>query len=388
MDLVIFSHPHFMRSQSMPRFAAMLAEGMRQRGHKVQIWSPQAFFYHLPASAGIKKWLGYVDQFFLFPLKINSRIKRSSVNTLFVFSDQALGPWVPMVVKRPHVIHCHDFLAQQSALGYIPENKTGATGKIYQSLIFKGYSRGKHFISVSKKTQEDLHQLLSSSPLTSEVVYNGLNQSFKNLDAKEARKELSSYFKIDLSMGFLLHVGGNQWYKNRYGVIKIYETWRQLNNFSIPLLLIGESPDTKLLDAYSNSPFNSDIHILTGIEDKWVRIAYAGALVFLFPSYAEGFGWPIAEAMASGCPVITTKERPMTEVGNDVCFYIDRAPVSKTEYEKWLKESAKIVDGVINLTDEEREKVIKNGIQNSARFDGSVAIDQIEEIYKKVVAYQ
>jgi hypothetical protein len=47
MNLVIFSHPHFMRSQSMPRFAAMLAKGMRERGHEVEIWSPQAFFYHL-----------------------------------------------------------------------------------------------------------------------------------------------------------------------------------------------------------------------------------------------------------------------------------------------------------------------------------------------------
>jgi hypothetical protein len=122
-----------------------------------------------------------------------------------------------MVVKRPHVIHCHDFSAQQSALGYIPENKTGVTGKIYQSLIFRGYSTGKHFISVSKKTQEDLHQLLSASPLTSEVVYNGLNQSFKSLDPEQARKEFSNYFKINLSKGFLLHVGGNQWYKNRPG---------------------------------------------------------------------------------------------------------------------------------------------------------------------------
>jgi glycosyltransferase involved in cell wall biosynthesis len=82
----------------------------------------------------------------------------------------------------------------------------------------------------------------------------------------------------------------------------------QLNNPSIPLLLIGESPDMKLLEAYSKSPFKSDIHILTGIEDKWVQRAYAGAIVFLFPSYAEGFGWPIAEAMASGCPVITTRK--------------------------------------------------------------------------------
>ena len=388
MNLVIFSHPSFIRSQSMPRFATMLAEGMRVRGHEVQMWSPDAFFYRLPVSPGLKKWLGYIDQFFLFPLKTTLRIKRCSDNTLFIFSDQALGPWVPMVVKRPHVIHCHDFLAQHSALGYIPENKTGATGKVYQSIIFKGYSKGKHFISVSKKTQEDLHQLLSSSPLTSEVVYNGLNQSFKSLDPLQARKELGNYFKINLSKGFLLHVGGNQWYKNRPGVIKIYDAWRQSNTSSIPLLLIGESPDTKLLEAYSKSPFKSSIHISTGIEDKWVRMAYAGAIVFLFPSYAEGFGWPIAEAMASGCPVITTRERPMTEVGNGVAFYIDKSLLSESGYKNWAKEGARVVDKIVSLTNEERENIIIKGFQNCKRFDTSVTIDKIEEIYKKVISYQ
>src|SRR5688572_11535918 len=162
----------------MPRFANMLAEGMKQRGHTVNIWSPTSTFNKLPGSAFMKKWLGYIDQFIIFPLIVRRRIKSLSPDTLFVFTDHALGPWVPLVSDRLHVIHCHDFLAQQSAAGEIPENVTGWTGRQYQQLIWRGYSKGKNFISVSLNTRSALQRFLPAPAQRSEMVYNGLNQRF------------------------------------------------------------------------------------------------------------------------------------------------------------------------------------------------------------------
>jgi hypothetical protein len=68
--------------------------------------------------------------------------------------------------------------------------------------------------------------------------------------------------------------------------------------------------------------------------------------------------------MASGCPVITTRERPMTEVGNSVAFYIDKSPLSESEYKNWAKEGAKVVNEVVSLTKGERENIILKGFQN------------------------
>ena len=62
------------------------------------------------------------------------------------------------------------------------------------------------------------------------------------------------------------------------------------------------------------------------MPDDLVKMAYVGASLFLFPSLAEGFGWPIAEAMASGCPVITTNKRPMTEVTKGTGRLIEKMP--------------------------------------------------------------
>jgi glycosyltransferase involved in cell wall biosynthesis len=381
VNIILFAHPRFIGHQSMPRYTTMLADGMKRRGHNVEVWTPRPRLFNLPASTGLKKWLGYIDQYIIFPQQVRRLIKRQSANTLYVFTDQALGPWVPLVSHLPHVIHCHDFLAQRSAMGNIAENPTSWTGKQYQAYIRRGYSKGKHFISVSNKTKEDLHSFLSSSLLTSKVVYNGLNQEFKPLESSKAKQSLSESLHLNLTSGYLLHVGGNDWYKNRKGVIEIYNAWRRIKSAELPLLLIGASPSADIMQVYEASPYKKDIHFLKGIADDKVRMAYAGASVFLFPSLAEGFGWPIAEAMASGSPVITTNEVPMTEVGGGAAFYIGRMPADIAGVSAWANNAAKVVESVLCLGGKELESVKAAGIQNAKRFDTEHALDQIESIY-------
>jgi hypothetical protein len=179
VNIVLFAHPTFLGHQSMPRFAHMLADGMRARGHEVAMWAPQAKLVNLPAPRALKKWLGYLDQYVLFPMQVRKRLRQCSPATIFVFTDQALGPWVPLLTDQARVVHCHDFLAQRSVLGEIPENPGSWTGYQYQAYIRRGYAQGMHFISVSERTKADLHRFLPVAPISSEVVYNGLNQALR-----------------------------------------------------------------------------------------------------------------------------------------------------------------------------------------------------------------
>ncbi len=369
----------------MPRFAKMLERGMAEKGHRTMVWSPAAKVSKVPAPKVVKKWLGYIDQFLLFPRSVKKWLKTIDKETLFVITDHALGPWVPLVSKHFHVIHCHDFLAQRSALDEIVGRRTGFTGKLYQKMIRKGYSKGDNFISVSKKTQVDLHRFLKKTPAVSEVVYNGMNRSFGQQDSGRTRNALGQILNIELSKGYLLHVGGNQWYKNRFGILEIYEELCSHHGITLPLLLVGEHPEVGLQSFRDNSPFQQDIHFLTDCDDEIVRDLYAGASLLLYPSYEEGFGWPIAEAMASGCPVVTTQKAPMTEVAGIAGVYIPARPLSVAYGKEWAIEAAKVVKQVLSLPEKEREDLIDAGIENAKRFDQKKALDAIEDIYAKIL---
>lgn len=363
----------------------MLAQGMSERGHNVEVWTARPLFFKLPAPKLMKKWLGYLDLFVVFPKQVKIRLSDCPSDTLFVFTDQALGPWVPLLRKYPHVVHCHDFLAQLSALDRISANKTTYSGKLYQYYIRSGYTKAVNFISVSNRTKEDLHKFLPSTPKRSYIVYNGLDNSFKPQEVSSIRSEISQETGINLKSGYILHVGGNQWYKNRIGVIEIYNSWRLVYNLKLPLLLVGQSPTKSLVALRNTSPFKDDIHFLINGTDSIVRKAYAGASTFLFPSLAEGFGWPIAEAMASGTIVITTDASPMTEVAGNSAFLIPPRPTNNSEIDIWANEAAKVVNKVLTLTDFQRQQYIKAGILNAKRFDKKLTLDKIESIYQEIV---
>ena len=148
--------------------------------------------------------------------------------------------------------------------------------------------------------------------------------------------------------------------------------------------MLGESPTSGLMKAYAASPFGPDIHFLNNIDDDGVQLAYSGATLLIYPSLAEGFGWPIIEAMASGCPVVTTNEAPMTEVAGDAGFFISRRPNNEYAIAKWAAEAASVVNHVIELTSEKRKQVVEAGLENAKRFNSQLALNLIETIYQNI----
>jgi hypothetical protein len=206
----------------MPLFADGISKYLISKSIEVEIWTSGrkgGFFLSL------SKWVQYFDQFIVFPLVVRFKLLTERPGVLYVFSDQALGPWVPMVSKLPHVIHCHDLMALKSALGKISENPTSFTGRVYQKFIRRGFQKGKHFISISNQTQEDLIRFGGIDKERSDVVYNGLNFPYRQQDRNAAFQMIFLAGILSEDTGCLLHVGGGQWYKNTHGIIKIYSEY-------------------------------------------------------------------------------------------------------------------------------------------------------------------
>ena len=383
MHIVQFVHPDFLNSKSMPRFAQMITEGMRARGHLVDIWTAKPLAYGVPVPARLRKWLGYLDQFVFFPMLVRWRLRQVQANTLFVFGDQALGPWVPLVASRPHVIHVHDFMALRSALGEFAQNPTGWAGRQYQGLIRRGFSQGNYFVSVSDNTRNQLARFLPRSPDVSEVIYNWLNYPFRRMNAAESRVELLPAGLVPPSEGVLLHVGGNEWYKNRLGVLEIYEAYAQQTANPLLLWMVGSEPSAELKRQAQRPALKGRVRFVTGLSNQQVCAAYSSARLLVFPSLAEGFGWPIAEAMACGCMVLTTGEAPMTEVGGRAALYMPGRP----EYEPhaWASQAAESISKILELAPDVVSSRRQLGYQQAAKFDAEQTLNAYERIYRQAV---
>jgi glycosyltransferase involved in cell wall biosynthesis len=388
MNLVLYTHPEFLGSRSHAHFARMLVSAYKERGHRVELRQPQPIVHRRLPECWLSKWAGYVDQYLLFPRQMRAAMRRDSTDTLYVFCDQALGPWVPHAADRPHVVHCHDLLALRSGLGDITENPTSVTGRIYQRYIRRGFRRARHFISISQKSRADLHHFGGVEPLTSEVVYNGLNHPYRPVALDVARLVLS---RSGLPVGdrrCLLHVGGGQWYKNSAGVVTLYARYVRdavhAGKTPLELWMVSPPPGLAVRNALAGVPVQGQVRFFSGLDTNTLEALYSFAEVLLFPSLAEGFGWPIVEAMACGCPVITTGDAPMTEVGGDAAIYLSR--LGRTDdVDAWAQAGAKALGSVLGRSAADRENAALTGLAWSARFAADDAIDKYLSVYQRVL---
>lgn len=401
MNVVLFTHPVFVGSRSQDRFAAMLMRALESRGHTAELRRPRGRLHAvaralLPSSAGAAKWAGYVDQYLWFPLALRWQARSDPAATLYVFCDQALGPWVPALSHRPHVVHCHDLLALRSALGEVPENPTSWTGRLYQRFIRRGFRAARHFVSISAHTRDELHRLGGVRALTSEVVHNGLNHAYAPLAPTVARARLT---QAGLTVGdapFVLHVGGGQWYKNTHGVLALYAALaRRLaaTGRAIPaLVMVGSEHDVLRESApgglLSALPPGSRVECARDLPATVLQALYATTEALLFPSLAEGFGWPIAEALACGASVVTTGEAPMTEVGGDVATYLPRLTeaVGTAGFVRWADAGAARVDCLLERDAATRQRDREASLTWARRFDPERAIDGYLRVYERVLA--
>lgn len=384
MQLIMFCHPSFMPSQSMPRFARMLQTAYAARGHGVTVWAPRARAFNWVPRGRLSKWGGYIDQYVLFPMWVRRALKRTSADTLFVFCDQAMGPWVPLVKNRPHVVHVHDLLALRSALGAVAENPTSASGRIYQRYIRRGFRQAQHFISISQKTREDLHHFGGISPVTSEVVYNGLSFPYSRVSEGEARRLLKAAGLPPPPNGMLLHVGGGQWYKNLAGILALYAQYAAQETEPLPLWCVGPEPNARVKSAMRQIPAAGRVDFFRNLDNASLQAAYSLARAFLFPSLAEGFGWPLLEAQACGCPVITTDEPPMNEVAGTAARYLPRLK-STDDLHAWAAHGATVLRELLAEDAAERARRMQAGQAWARRFDGDKAIEGYLAIYTRVL---
>jgi glycosyltransferase involved in cell wall biosynthesis len=304
--------------QSMQRYAALLEHGLTRAGHEVRVVrpTPRAGRAGLPRRTA--KWAGYVDKFVLFAHEFRKALPWADIVHI---CDHSNAVYMKYVGSRPHVVTCHDLLAVRSALGEIPEHRTRWSGRRLQRMIVDGLARARNIVCVSDATRAEVLRILPSAERRVTRVYNALNYPYRPMDSENTLRHLRT-MEILVDQPFLLHVGGNQWYKNRAGVLAIFAHIRARRP-DLSLIMVGKPWTTEMRRIAMSHDLDGSALEITGASEEDLRALYSRAEALLFPSLQEGFGWPIAEALACGCPVVTSNRAPMTEVGGDMATYID-----------------------------------------------------------------
>jgi glycosyltransferase involved in cell wall biosynthesis len=364
--------------ESMLRYAVWLERTLKARGHQITVTGPQAFFSLLAWSQGLKKYAGYLDKFLLFPLRLR-RLARS--HDLVHILDHSNSMYLRTVRRKPNLITCHDVLAIRAARGEFPEAHTGWPGRLLQRWILSGLRGARHVLCVSGKTASDLKALIKDSgkdsgemgknSAESRVVYNTLNWNYRSDAALP--KHLSSRLGLRPGGRYFLHVGGNQWYKNRAGVLHIFARLAEMEEFSTTMLiLVGKPLTNELREAIREERLEDRIIEAVDATNEELQALYGNALALLFPSLEEGFGWPILEAQACGCPVIATRRPPMTEVAGEAAIFVDPADPQA---------AAKAIAAGLRG----RESLCAAGLKNLERFGEEAIADQYCAFYHAIL---
>jgi len=357
---------------SMLRYAEMLSQQMVERGHQVEIVQPRAAFGKLTAQPMLRKWLGYVDKYILFPATLRARTRGFDVVHV---CDHSNAMYLAHTGGHPASITCHDLLAIGSAEGEFPQQKISFTGKLQQRWILQHLSEAHDVVCVSANTARELARYTGGSAQRVEVIANALEPGCVPA-TEESVQRLRKQLGIAAEERYLLHVGGNFWYKNRLGVLRIFklllERLRRSGEPVLRMVMVGGPPAPEMRAfVAANLPEGSVIESprLTD-EDLWAL--YTGAAALLFPSLHEGFGWPLIEAQCCGCPVITSNRAPMTEVAGAAALYID--PEDEPG-------AAALIATNLGRLGELREA----GFENVKRFAPDVIAEEFEDFFRGVV---
>lgn len=307
------------KQESMQRFADVMARGLSEAGHTVRtIRAPAVFGRLMPSPTGLGKWLGYIDKFLVFPPLLKAAARKADV---VHFCDHSNPFYSRYAGRVPNVVTCHDIIPIANALGELRDHRMPWTGKLLQRMLLRGLARAQYVACVSAHTEKELLRLTGRDPATTARVYNGLNYPYTRMDESKAAQRLRA---LGVSGRFLLHVGGNQWYKNRLGVLKIFaEVIRHDAAAELKLVLAGKTWTEAMREFVQANGLADRVVELMEVKNEDLRALYSSAVALVFPSLQEGFGWPILEAQACGCPVFTSNRPPMTEVGGNAAVYFD-----------------------------------------------------------------
>jgi len=228
---------------------------------------------------------------------------------------------VPIFYKKPYVVTIHDLI-----IDHFPTGKASTLNPLvygtkrltYKFVVSKSAKKAKKIITVSNATKQEIvdHLKINSDKVV--ITYEGVDKDL--LKAKTVKKK-SDYF---------LYVGNAYPHKNLENLLLAYIKFSK-NNPGIKLILAGKEDFfyKKIKRRINELGLDKNVFIQFPKGDNELSTLYKNAIALILPSYMEGFGLPVLEAMSLKCLVLASNIRPIKEITKGQAFLFN--PDSTTD---------------------------------------------------------
>lgn len=265
----------------------------------------------------------------------------------------------------PAIVTIHDLIFY-----HYPNQYAWADRQIYDFKFGYACRNAQHVVATSESTKQDIINFYNIPPEKITVIYQSVHERFVQ---ERSQKTIDAVLaKYQLPENYLLFVGSLIERKNLLGVVQALHQLPPADR--LPLVIVGQGePYKRLVLAYARS--KGLLHLLHFIKPDFADFPalYQQADVFLYPSYYEGFGIPLLEALFSQVPVITSKTSSLPEAAGPDAWLVDP---SRPE---------EIAAGIQAILHDEdlRKRMITNGYQHATRFRGDRLATEMMELYEQ-----
>jgi len=334
--------------------------------------------------SSFKRELGLPENFEIVPINAAPL----SMGTLFgsvksAYEDAKLDllhvhfPLLPVTWEGPTVLQLHDLqpftVPDFTGRRIYPLRR--AYDLFYQWAYPMSFEKAQVIISVSHSTRDTLGQFFPDAAARTLVIPNSFDASF--LEPAPAASVLEDIaLKYRLPQRFILYLGSTRPNKNLPNLLLAYNTLLKARHERAPSLVLVLAKDRFFRDCTailrSDQELRSRVRILEQVSPSEKRALYYLATGLAYMTKAEGFGIPVLEAQACGCPVAVSDDASLPEVARNSAIYANP------------DDPADMARALMYLTEDQtvRTELVRRGYHNCRRFSWSRAAKETLNVYK------
>lgn len=279
---------------------------------------------------------------------------------------------LPRKKTLPTIVTIHDVIPLKFPQHFPP----GIRGKLKFSRQKSSLLDTTHVITDSQSSKNDISTYLNYPAEKISVVPLGPTTARSTVTLSTTIRE-----EYALPQRYLLYVGDINWNKNVPGLIQAFSS---LSSKNIHLVLVGkvfsdrpDIPEYQVVEkSIENSPARNRIKLIGYVPSHHLPYLYQHATLYVQPSWYEGFGLPVLEAMYQGCPVLSSDQGSLPEVGGDAVAYFN--PNEPKSLKKNLNE--------LLSNPGKRRQLKKLGLARAKEFSWDLTARLTHTVYEKVLA--